>query len=89
MSGRTSKGFWGSKKSSRLFSKWLFFIVKVTGIIGLVAKLGDIGPCSLCPASKLTYNSWWAHEIEIFKHFGVRSGRTSEGFWETEMSCRV
>ena len=56
--GRTSEGFWGSKKSCILWSRWLFFLVKVTGIIRSVAKLGNIVPLSLWPTSKPTYIYW-------------------------------
>ena len=41
---RISGEFWETTKSYRLPCKWLFLLVKVTGIIGSVAKLSKIVP---------------------------------------------
>jgi hypothetical protein len=43
----------------------------------------------LSPASKPTYIYWWAHEVESSKPIGLKSARTSGGFWETTKSCTV
>ena len=55
----------------------------------VVAKLGDIVPQLLWATSKSTYNYWWAHEVETPRHYGVRSGRTSEGFWGSRKPYRL
>ena len=82
---RSSEGFGETTKSCRVQCKGLFLLVKVMGIIGSIAKLGNIGPQRLWPISKPTY--WWVHEFDISRHIRLRSARTSGGFWETTKAC--
>jgi hypothetical protein len=67
----------------------MLLLVKVTGIIRSIDKVGKIVPQSLLRPSKPTYIYLWAHEVESSRHMALRSARTSGGFWETTKSCRL
>ena len=82
-----SEEFLGTIKSFRLRCKWLFLIVKVIIIIRSVAKLGDIVPQSLRPASKPTYIYGWAHGVKSSRYITFMSTKNSGGFWEITKSC--
>ena len=84
-SAKSFEGFGETTKSCRVQCKGLFLLVKVMGIIGSIAKLGNIGPQRLWPISKPTY--WWVHEFDISRHIRLRSARTSGGLSETTKSC--
>jgi hypothetical protein len=89
MSARNPGGFWETTKSCTLQWKWLFLLVKVSGIILSIGKFGKIGPRRMWQASKTTYIYLWAHEVENFEHIGLKSARTSGGFGKTIKFCRL
>ena len=82
--GRTSRGFWWTTKCCRLQCKWWFILVKVTGIIWLVAKPGKTGPRLLWRASNPTYIYWWAYEVENSRYIKLYSGKFLEIFGELQ-----